>query len=224
MRRDTDKPRRRSGRTDRGQAYTLEGFVGAIIVLTAVLFAVQSIVITPTTGGAIDRTVQAQLQQEAADALTVAENDGELSHIVRYWSEDGGPDGAEEGYYNADVPETQRGNYTSSQFADPGEMNANFGQVLDERFEESGRNYNVELVYRSGDDGENSSSFHLVYQGRPSPNAFTGSYTVTLYDEQGLTAPDNRDQTLAESDEYPIPNIDNDSELYNVVEVRLVVW
>lgn len=218
MRKHTKKPRRTSGRADRGQAYTLEGFVGAIIVLTAVLFAVQSIVITPTTGGAIDRTVQAQLQQEAMDALVVAENDGELSHLVRYWSEEDG------GYYNAEIPETQRGNYSSSQFADPDEMNAYFGQVLDERFEESGRNYNVELVYRSGEDGENSSSFHLVYQGRPSPNAFTGSYTVTLYDEQNLTAPDSRDQTLTETGEYPIPNIDGDSELYNVVEVRLVVW
>ncbi|GAB3018324.1 DUF7288 family protein [Natronobiforma cellulositropha] len=218
------KPNRSTGYDghERAQAYTLEGFVGAIIVLTAVLFAIQSIVITPTTGGAVDRTVQAQLQQEVSDALVVAENDGQLSHLIRYWSADGGLDG-DGGYHNATVPPTQRGNYTSGQFADEAAMATAFGTLLDERFEESGRNYNVELVYRT-DDGDDSSSFYLVYQGRPSPNAFTGSQTVALYDGQQLTAPDD-DRTLADAEgEYPIPNVDDDRDLYNLVEVRVIVW
>ncbi|WP_276253765.1 DUF7288 family protein [Halomontanus rarus] len=206
--------------TDRGQAYTLEGFVGAIIVLTAVLFALQSVVITPTTGGSVDRTVQAQLQQEAQDALVVAESDGDLSYLVRYWND------SEKTYHNASS--TDSVNYTSSDFTDNTTMGEDFGfgTIVEHRFEESGRSYNVELVYRDGDDGENRSSFNLVYQGQPSPNAFSSSYMVTLYEDQRLTAPDNEDQTLEDADDYPIPPIADgeDGNLYNVVEVRLTVW
>ncbi|WP_207588616.1 DUF7288 family protein [Halomontanus rarus] len=214
--------RENSPQTDRGQAYTLEGFVGAIIVLTAVLFALQSVVITPTTGGSVDRTVQAQLQQEAQDALVVAESDGDLSYLVRYWND------SEKTYHNASS--TASVNYTSGDFTDNTTMGEDFGfgTILEHRFEESGRSYNVEVVYRDGNDGENRSSFNLVYQGQPSPNAFSSSYMVTLYEEQRLTAPGSEDLTLEEArDEgYPIPNVgeDADGNVYNVVEVRLTVW
>lgn len=213
--------REKPSQTDRGQAYTLEGFVGAVIVLTAVLFALQSVVITPTTGGSVDRTVQAQLQQEAQDALVVAESEGDLSYLVRYWNADSNA------YHN--TSSTESINYTSSDFSNTTTMGDEFGfgTILEERFEESGRSYNVELVYRTGDDGENRSSFNLVYQGQPSPNAFSSSYMVTLYEEQRLTAPGHEDKTLeAVSDDYPIPHVDEgaDGNLYNVVEVRLTVW
>jgi len=73
--------------TDRGQAYTLEGFIGAMVVLMAVLFALQSVVIMPTTGGLADRTVQAQIQQEVQDALIVSNQGGNLSETIRRWNE-----------------------------------------------------------------------------------------------------------------------------------------
>ncbi|MCU4740086.1 DUF7288 family protein [Natronoglomus mannanivorans] len=208
--------------TDRGQAYTLEGFVGAVIVLTAVLFALQSVVITPTTGGSVDRTVQAQLEQEAQDALVVAESEGALSHLVRNWNESEGE------YHNPMERPSGLGNYTTEQLNESNVVGSasTFGEILEKRFEESGRSYNVEVVYRDGDHGENSSSFYMVYQGQPSPNAFSAGHMVTLYENQRLTAPDSEDQSLGDADDYPIPPINEnaDGNLYNVVEVRLTVW
>ena len=55
-------------RGERGQAYTLESIAGAVIVLTAVLFALQSIIITPTTSSAVDPEVRSELQQQADEA------------------------------------------------------------------------------------------------------------------------------------------------------------
>ena len=213
--------------TDRGQAYTLEGFVSAMVVLMAVLFALQSVVITPTTGGLADRTVQSQLEQEAQDALVVgataneSEGHGDLSTLVRYWN-----DSADQFYNgsNADVDDFYYDATNDSEFY------AEFalGKVLTDRFTERGLSYNVELVYQDENgefDPENST--HLVYQGESA--AVTASYTVTLYESDNLTAPGSEDVPIREAHtdgEYPIPPATgaDESEIYNVVEVRVAVW
>ena len=200
---------------ERGQAYTLEGFIGAIIILTALLFAVQSVVIAPTTGGAVDRTVQAQLQQEVQDSLVVAEGEGDLSELVRNWDTDGGQ------FDSAD----RRGTpdyYETGTFANE----STIGEILETRFGNAGHNYNVELIYADADEPKENRTETLVYQGSPSSSAVTASYTVTLYDDQHLTADGNEHITLQRADdgyEYPIPK-SGTGNVYNVVEVRVVLW
>lgn len=195
--------------TDRGQAYTLEGFIGAMVVLMAVLFALQSVVIMPTTGGLADRTVQAQVQQEVQDSLLVSTQDGNLSEVVRNWDGDGG-------FENTSSP-ADDDTYTVDEFANVSDL----GTILYERFGENGWEYNVEL------HPENSSRQKLVYHGGPPDSALTASYTVTLYDEQNVTG-DTADDTLeeaAKNGNETIPReYGNESPLYNVVEVRVIVW
>lgn len=207
--------RERTTDTDRGQAYTLEGFIGAMVVLMAVLFALQSAVITPSTGGLADRSVQAQIQQETQDALVVAataDDDDEtenLSYMVRHWDGDNGFEGADDSTY--DMSE----NYFKDEFK--------LGAVLERRFGE-GWSYNVEL-HPQNDDGK---THELVYQGNPSSGAVTASYTVTIYDDQNATGSDNRELSDINEDgstEATIDDIDDsDGPIYNVVEVRVIVW
>ena len=210
--------------TDRGQAYTLEGFIGAMIVLTAILFALQSVVIAPTTGGLADRTVESQVQQETRDTLIVAAGDNpadpdealNLSQTIRYWNESG------ETYHNPSE-ESGEGYY------DPTNSTAFYnetalGKLLNERFTERGLSYSVELVYQneSGQfDTENSTL--LVDQG--DSEAITASYMVTLFDDDPLLDEDGNPTgtTLEGSSTYPIPNVDDSSSIYNVVEVRIAV-
>lgn len=220
---------RTRSRTDRGQAYTLEGFVSAMIVLLAILFAMQSVVITPTTGGLADRTTQAQVEQEAQDALIISATaeDGDLSELVRYWDNEsnefyGASESHGDFYYDAS---------NDTEFYD----NFTLGETLSDRFTERGLSYNVELVYQD-DSGEfdTENSTHLVYQGES--EAVTASYTVTLYESDNLTAPDDENREIPirdayEEGEYPIPPATDDpeedddaSEIYNVVEVRIAVW
>lgn len=202
--------------TDRGQAYTLEGLIGAMVVLMAVLFALQSVVITPTSSGLSDRSVQAQIQQEAQDALVVSDQDGNLSETIRNWntSDDGH-------FYKASVSGPSGETYNTSEFKNQSEL----GDILKQRFADNGYNYNVELVY------ENESEFnttHVVYQGTPSPNAVTASYVVTLYQDQTLTAESNDDDDItlpkAHDKNYPIPEADDTKVVHKVVEVRVIVW
>ncbi|RKD97855.1 DUF7288 family protein [Halopiger aswanensis] len=208
---------------DRAQAYTLEGFIGAMIVLMAVLFALQSAVITPTTGGLADRTVQEQLQQETQDALVVAaaNETRNLSYTLRYWEKDG-----DEIVFNGTDQPGPNGQrvYSEEQFG-----NFTLGQLFDDRLTETGRSYNVELHYENGSGGELETT-HLVYQGSPPSNAQTASYIVTLYDDQPVTGTDeyaNLSDAENESNTTPpIPEHHNagSSALYNVVEVRVIVW
>jgi len=205
-----------TGNTDRGQAYTLEGFVSAMVVLMAVLFALQSVVITPTSGGLSDRSVQAQIQQEAQDALVVSDQDGNLSETIRNWNTDDDP----EKFHKATVPGPD-GNrtYNTTEFADQSRL----GGILEQRFADNGYSYNVEIIYEN--DGEFNTTY-LVYQGAPSPDAVTASYVVTLYENNILTADKSKQIALtdSEADDYPIPH-ETDTELvYNIVEVRVIVW
>lgn len=218
--------KRQTQQRDRGQAFTLEGFIGAIIVLIAVVFALQAVVLTPTTGGAVDRTAQAQTEREVMDTLLVAANEGELSKIVRYWDPDERLDGT---FHNATA--TTDAAYNNSVFA----AETDFGAVLDRRFvDERGNSYNVDLI--AYDEAGDRVTERLVRMGDgSSSDAVSTSYAVTVYDDSTLTRPasngieaDTSTNVSHAWDEsaYPIPpgaTLD-ESAVYNVVEVRVTVW
>lgn len=196
---------------DRGQAYTLEALVAAVLLLTAVLFALQSVVITPTASGAVDRDVQAQLHQQASDALETAGEQGELSQMVRYWDCGGSfahdPGGAgdflpPEGYTNNLVPVNH------------------LDETLNRSFRR-GTRYNVQIVYRN-DTRLNVT--RIVQRGSPGDEVVTATHTVTLTDGQAVTGRDMAGETLAACSDPAIPDEYPGSSVYNVVEVRLVLW
>ncbi len=196
---------------ERGQAFTLEGFFGAIIVLTALLFALQAVVLTPTTGGLADRSVQSQVQQEAQDALVVSNQDGNLSETVRNWDGEGG-------FNETDGQTGPEGNQT---YLTEGFDNVStLGKILNQSFAERGWSYNVDLHYTNETGSHETRT--LVYQGSPSSDAVTASYTVTLYEAQEA-GPKNLSQYDEEAD-WSIPRSSDSDHVYNVVEVRVTLW
>lgn len=198
--------------TERGQAYTLEGFIGAMVVLLAVLLALQSVVITPTTGGLADRTVQEQVQQEARDMMVVSNQEGNLSNTTRYWNGTGGFNRTDQ----RPAPGEENDTYSVDRFANESDL----GRLLKDRFSDTGWSYNVELHTET-------SNQTVVYQGTPPASALTASYTVTLYDNQNVTA-DGDDRALEDvpDDDKTIPQrtSGDDTAVYNVVEVRVILW
>lgn len=190
--------------TDRGQAFTLEGLTAGLLVVVALLFALQGVTVTPGAPGA---DVEPELRQQATDMLDLAAADGSLDEMVRYWDPEnetfvGAVD--DEVGYGSTIPDTA------------------FGDLINETFTERGKVVNVVIEYphpdRPGTDSE-----PLIYRGEPPSASTVATTTVTLYDDQPLTGPNSSDTTLAEADTYPIPNV-GDGPLYNVVHVRVVVW
>jgi hypothetical protein len=220
---------------DRAQAFTLEGFIASVVILTAVLFALQSIVLTPTTGGTVDENTRSNIRLKANDILQTTANNGtkDLSWLIRYWN---GTDG-EDTWTNA-LDDTV--GYGSQ------EPPTAFGDMLNETFEKQGETYNVIVEYRSATDWNESEELRMVYRGVPSDNAVVTTYTVTLFDNQTLKGFDppggGSGTTDCEKQQienitgsstcfYPIPDANEpgdqdagDSPIYNVVEVRVVVW
>jgi hypothetical protein len=214
-----DAHRAGRSRDDRGQAFTLEGVLAATFLVIALLIALQTTVITPTTGGAVDDETRTELRQRANDVLVVTANaeSEDLSWYVRYWNPN------TRTFYGAVRPEIGYGSRNP-----PG----TFGAMLQDTFTRSGRSYNVILRYRGNESPGSSGTQRMVYQGPPAEHAVVASHMVTLYDEKTLTGPlaTNRelheyDTNASDNDDsyYPIPDV-VDGPVYNVVEVRLVVW
>jgi hypothetical protein len=201
---------------DRAQAFTLEGFVAAAVVLASVLLALQTVVVPPDAGTA---NQDDSLRTQAEDILrTQASADGhDLTHTVRYWD----PlrrtfDGAQDrtvGYGDQALP------------------TALFDGAFERTFSARGLTYNVVLVYHQPGAAPRREE-PMLYQGTPGPDAVTARHTVTLYDEMSLTSPGVGPRQLDQYDAdpavdtatfYPIPDV-SDGPVYNVVEVRVTVW
>ncbi len=202
---------------DRGQAYTLEGFVAALIVLTALLFVFQSIVLTPTTAGTVDQDVKSQLRVQANDALRTSDSD--LENLTRYWNASGGfayTNGTDVGYGTrpACAPNLSTDGVCDS-----------LGKTLHDEFTDRGYTYNLYVTYQLASNPTETATERVVYRGVPSANAVTATTTVVLYDDLTLTAPDDAgNATLSElGGKFYAPDV-SDGVVYNVVEVRLVVW
>lgn len=213
---------------NRGQAYTLEGIVGGVVILMAILLTLQALVVTPTTAGSLSAHDRADLRVQAEDALlTIGQTDADeglsLSTLVRYWDQGNrtfvGGINEEVGYGSRSPP-------------------ANVGTILNETFIQRGFQYNLELYYMgpsnaSGADHE-PGYLPVVYRGQAAGESVTASQRVTLYDNQTLSSqsPTTRGVELWQFDTnatngrdgyYPVPDA-VDGPVYNVVEVRLTVW
>lgn len=202
---------------DRAQAFTLEGFIGSMLILTAVLFALQSIIITPTTSGTVDRDVRAQQETQADDILQQAHNNGSLKYLALNFHEDGEN-------YSKDTGDTRIG-YGAN--PPPHE----FGTMLYQTFNQRGKVYNVVVEYRgvaneTDHTGVDYVSRNMVYRGVPSDNAIVARQTVTVFDDDPMPHYDGTVKEAAEDDEYDFPVSDTapDSPIFTVVEVRIVVW
>ncbi|MFB6139044.1 MAG: hypothetical protein ABEJ26_01255 [Halosimplex sp.] len=193
-----------SGRlTDRGQAFTLEAVLGALIVIAGLVFALQAVTVTPATTGSTAAPVDVS---RLDSVLAEAADSGALKRSVLAWN--GGFQGASsgEGYFIDGVP------------------NNDFGRALDEAVAPS-VTMNVIVHYRTGPDTVKEQ--RMVYNGIPGEGAARAAATVAVYDGDRLrdstgaprTGTDVRSAGLYPglSDRYP-------SDLYSVLKVEVIAW
>jgi hypothetical protein len=204
--------------SDRAQLYTIEGVIGALVILSAVVFAMQSVAVSPTSSGDVGPTERTDLRHQANDVLSIAsQNDTfDLNRLVRYWSQ------SKQTFYGGLNPRLGYGERRP-----PGAI----GHLLNETFTTRSRSYNLVMRYRAS-NGSGTLTTPIVRTGPPAENAVIATRTVTLYDSQTLTSPGAGGVELRQYDTdpydgddgyYPVPDA-MDGPLYNVVEVRLIVW
>ncbi len=196
---------------DRGQTFTMEAFIAAILLVSTVAFALHAVAITPNTAGTTDTELRSQHVGLAEGVLDRAVANGDLTTTLVYWDE------TEERFHGADENE---GFYVS------GHPNTTFGDSMATMFDDAQVQYNINLYY--WDENGDQRMQRLVESGTPSPDAVRVVETVTLYDDTVLVDTDEtpRENATLESvaDGFYAPDVAADSSLHNVVRVEVVLW
>lgn len=193
----------------RGQAHTLEGIIGGLLLLSGLVFALQATAVTPLSASTSSQHIENQLEASGDGALAVAAENGSLKNATLSWNETGGR------FHDLSDADDS---YTAG-----GPPNG-FGRLLTRTFTDRGVAFNVYLVPLSP-AGEPSSPIELVYRGAPSDNAATASRIVTIYEsDRLLNANGDPGLTVNESTTFYAPDAAPNSTVHNLVQVRVVVW
>jgi len=196
--------------TVRAQAHTLEAFVAGLLVLSGLVFALQATAVTPLSASTSNQHVGNQQRAAAVGVLDSAEANGTLRDAVVYWNTSGSGDG---NFRNA----------TEGTYSNGGPPNA-FGRALNETFGERRVAFNVQVKWFDADRNETNAR-PMVDMGSPSDDAVVASRTVTLYDDTRLAGPSSGNVSAASADgNFYVPDAARGERLFNVVEVRIVVW
>lgn len=194
---------------ERGQIHTLEAFLGALLVVGALLFATQATAVTPLSASTSNQHVENQHAEIAADLLRLTADSGSLSEALRYW--------------NATTDEFQDTARNRTVYTEIPPTGHPLREELSTAFGTGERAYNIDARFQTADN--RTIAKEIVSMGTPSDHAVSAVRTVTLYEGDTLSAGGFEDQELRNvSDEFWAPNINSSSSLYNIVEVRITVW
>lgn len=204
----------------RGQVQTLEGVVAALLVLSSLVFALQTTAVTPLSASTASQHIENQQQSRAEGILATTIEQDQLKPTLLYWDETNDEfHGAGDVHYEGDPPRND-----SVLF-----------EMLEDSFGVRGIAYNVYAVYFTS-DGDMVRQ-RVRYVGRPSDNAVTSSRLVTLYQHDHLRDPLSSGvnsggmqvdgvNTLDSTPSFFAPDAHPAAGdgLYNVIRVEVVVW
>lgn len=190
----------------RGQAHTLEGFVAALVILSGVTFALQATAVTPLTASTSNQHIENQQHDVTTDLLTAAAANDSLVPTLLYWNTSRGA------FRDSDA----RGVYAN------GGPPTTFGRTLNRTFDPERLAFNVYVGYRRPDGS--GTEKRMVYMGSASDNSISASHTVTVFDDDPITDTSTNVSSAAASGDFYASDVDPDGPIFNVMEVRVVVW
>nr|WP_246391656.1 hypothetical protein [Halosimplex pelagicum] len=195
------------GRSDRGQAHTLEGVVAALIVLSAVVFALEMTAVTPLSASTSSQHIENQQEGTARGVLASAAETGALERAVLSWNAT-----SEQFYHTPDV-----GRFTTG--APPNR----FGEMLERSFDRQGIAYNVYLRYQGADGRLRTQEY--VDQGVPSDHAVRATWSLSLMTDDAIRDGngDPTGTTVSDESTYFVPR-QSSAGVYSVINVEVVVW
>ncbi|MFC7138956.1 hypothetical protein ACFQMA_03775 [Halosimplex aquaticum] len=185
----------------------MEGIVASLILLSAVVFALEMTAVTPLSASTSSQHIENQQESTARGVLASAAETGALERALLSWNAT-----SEQFYHTGEV-----GYFTTG--APPNR----FGTMLERSFDRKGIAYNVYLRYQGSDWRTHTQRY--VYQGQPSDHAVRATWSLTLMvndeirDENG----DPTGTTVSGEPTYFAPQ-PSSSSVYNVINVEVVVW
>lgn len=194
-----------SGNDQLAQMHTLEAVMASTIMVMVIVFAVQATSLTPLTSSTANAHIEAQLQTIGQDMLSALDHSqydqrSNLKKDILNWNGD-------EHAWSGESYES-RANASISLNSSMEDM---FTYILISR----GIAHNVQFSHMS-DTGRFSSIFY-IYNGDPSDNAVIVSRKVLL------SNPDIGNTSTFQTN-TGIIDIDDTTDLYNIIDVKLILW
>lgn len=193
-----------------GQAFTLEGVVASMLIISvALIFSLQITAITPLSASTSSQHIENQQAELAQGTLETATRD-ELAQMLLYWNASGGQ------FHNSDADGLYRVNPPA---------NAEFAQRFEDVLIQKGIGVNIELTYYNNATTYADTTTTYFSSGKPSDNAYTVERRVPIYEDDPIydASGNPTGQNVTETNLY-IDNVYEDSELYNIVVIRMTVW
>lgn len=224
------EPPRSDGKRGRGQVYTLEGIIAALVVMAGLLFALQATTATPQAAGIANPQAEQQDRSIVRGTLAIADDDV-LREAVLFWDPGSdefncAPDGAS--YYPApNTSQTSDGDGAAG-CPDSSEVRSewippnDFGRLLDAHLG-SGYSYNVYVSYH---DGNEMAEERMIYQGQPGDGVVRGVTSVAVMDSDRLYAADGTrsNEQVSGSGNFYAPDDAAGNDLFNVLYVEVEAW
>ncbi len=188
---------------EKAQLHTLEGVAASTILLLVIIYAIDATSMTPLTSSTSSVHVESELRALGQDILNTMDYaepgyNSNLKNDIITW------DGNE--YIWSGSSYLIKGGTTS--------LNNNLSATLNITLIKQGIAHNVELTYL-----ENSTLLpnnrNMIYNGDPSTSAVIVTRKIVLQDAE---APPNPYNPISKKD------IDPSTSLYNIVEVKLILW
>ncbi|VVB55436.1 Uncharacterised protein [uncultured archaeon] len=188
---------------EKGQMHTLEGVAAATIMLLVIVYAIDATSMTPLTSSTANVHVETELQvlgQDILGTLDYAEPgyNSKLKNDVLGWN-------GKEYIWNGTK-------YIEK--VDPSQKNLinNLATNLNYTLIRQGIAHNLELTILTN-NGTSLLTQRMIYNGDPSENAVIVSRKITLHNSDNP----NENNTL-------LTDIDPSTDLYNIVDVKLILW
>ncbi len=189
---------------DKAQMHTLEGVAAATIMLLVIVYAIDATSMTPLTSSTANVHVETELQvlgQDILGALDYAEPgyNSKLKNDVLGWN-------GKEYTWNG-TKYMEKGNATDPQ----NNLTNNLTNIMNATLITQGIAHNVELTFLAN-NGTTYVTQRMIYNGNPSENAVIVSRKIVLQNSDTINSGN------------PIKDIDLSTNLYNIVDVKLILW
>ncbi len=192
---------------ENAQLHTLEGVAASVLLLLVIIYAIDATSMTPLTASTSSVHVESDLQtlgQDIFNVLDYAEPgyNSKLKNDIMNWN-------GKEYLWNG-TKYMENGNSTYSQ----NNLSNNLTNLLNSTLIQKGIAHKVEIIYLMSVNNVTipSGANPIIYAGAPSDNAVIVSKKIVLQNTDNVPAIN------------PVDDIDPSTNLFNIVEIRLVMW
>ncbi len=196
-------------RDNGGQMHTIEGLLAAMVMIVVLIFIIKSTAVTPLSSSTTNKHVQLELMNMGNDLLASLDYNKDsdsygiaspLNYAILSWNGD---------LY---VWDGKQFNDIDNPFS-PTPLDPGFTKALNNTFSQHGIAYDVEVVYLNNTN--NVIARKMIWNGDPSDNSVTVSRMMVIHDD---------DMAGLATIRGVVPDADESTYFYNLVDVRLTLW